>query len=111
VVLNLAFSCLTLVPYLLGFVVWVFAKHPIFRSDADTLVGGFAYLFLGATSEIPYALCGLMALTACWMLVVTEIPWRVRWVTAAIELVACAQFVWLLHWLKVSFQYGPFGKP
>jgi hypothetical protein len=74
VVLNLGISCLTLFPYLLGFVVWLFAKHSIFRSDTDTLVGGFAYLLLGATSEIPYALCGLMALPACWMLVVTEIP-------------------------------------
>ena len=111
VTLNLGISCLTLIPYFLFFVVWLFKKYPIFGGDEDILVGGFAYFFLGATSEIPYSVCIVPALLAGWVLFLREIPIRVRWITATIQLVAWALFAWILHLLKIGFQNGPFGKP
>jgi hypothetical protein len=74
------------------------------------VVGGFWYLFLGVTLAIPSAVCVMIALPACWLLSVREIPIRVRQTTAAIELLACAQFSWMLHALKVAFQNRPFWK-
>ena len=109
--LSLAISSLTLVPYLVWSLVWFFSKHPIFHSDSDILFGGFAFLFLGAISEIPYGVCALILLAACVVLVVREIPSRTRQLTAAIQIVACGQFLWILHHLKVVFQHGRFGKP
>lgn len=109
--LNLGISCITLVPLVQLFVVWLFTKHQVLSGDTNVLVGGFAYLFLAASSEIPYGVCAIIVLLTCWLLLVREIPLKVRCVTAAIEVGACAQLVWMLHSLKAAFQYGPFGKP
>ena len=109
--LSLAISGSTLVPYLEWLLVWLFSKHSIFHGDSDTLFGGFALLLLGATSEIPYGACALIVLSACCVLIVQEIPLKVRQVTAAIQIMALGQFLWTLHHLKGVFQYGLFGKP
>lgn len=109
--LNLAVACLTLVPYLQFCIFWLFRAHHVLGGDSDTLVGGFAFLSLAATSAIPYAVCAIPLFAGLWLLLVRTIPLRVRQVTAAIQILACGQFLWILHGLKVHFQNGLFGKP
>lgn len=109
--LNLAVACLTLVPCLQFFVVWLFYAHRILGGDQDILVGGFAFLSLALTSAIPYAMCAIPVLAGLWLLTIRDIPLRVRQVTAAIQLLASGQLLWILHGLKIHFENGLFGKP
>jgi len=109
--LNLALSGLTLVPCLQFFIFWLFGRHRILGGDENILVGGFAFFSLALTSTIPYVVSVIPLLAAAYALLTRTIPLRVRQATLAIQLLACGQFLWMLHVLKIHFQFGPFGKP
>ena len=109
--LNLALSGLTLVPYVQFFIFWLFRAHRILGGDENTLVGGFVFLSLALTSAIPYVVCVIPLLAAVCLLLMRIIPLRVRQATVAVQLLACGQFLWMLHALKIHFQYGLSGKP
>ena len=89
--LNLLVTGIAVVPFLLE---GLARLSPRISGDWPKFVWFFAFGALDAIGTLGYVVCWPVLLSACILLLTPRIPWKVKLVTASLELGACALLFW-----------------
>jgi hypothetical protein len=111
--LNVLISCAALVPSLLQCFFALSYASGKYIGESAIVPGMFSALLLAAIGEKGYVVCVPVLLPACLLLpallLMPRIPWRVKAVTAAVELAALVLMSRTVAMLNLQFQYGRFN--
>ena len=110
--LNLLISCAALVPSFLQCFFWLSYASGKYIGEVAIVPGMFSALLLAAIGEKGYVVCVPVLLPACLLLpallLTPRIPWRVKAVTATVELAALLLMCRTVAMLNLQFQHGEF---
>lgn len=108
---NLLLACLSLVPYILAVIIFpaLIRMMESWHLESLKLPAMVVFLLLGAISELGAAAYAAVLVSTVILLSVPGIPWKVKVLTAAIELGACAVLWYTVTQLKGQFSHVLFG--
>jgi hypothetical protein len=103
--LNIFLTCIGVMP---GLLVLTLKFLSMLRGDWTALPIFVVLAVLELVGQVGYVPCLIVFLSACILLLIPAIPWRVRLVTAAVEISASAYLVWVISVLRAQPRHSPF---
>lgn len=105
--LNLLIACLTLVPLLIEFGMWLLAVSKVSGGGIIIAVG---LMVLWVYGQFGYVACAPTLILTCVLLLTPKIPWKVKLITAAVGLTSCAVLFWDVRRLGGQLNHGILGS-
>jgi len=109
--LNLVVSFVALSPILIEISLWALAASRVNLGEAGMMFMGVSLVILWVIGQAGYIACVPGVLAACALLIVPDIPRRVRLITAALSVASCIVFVLEVGRLRTQLNHGILGSP
>ena len=108
---NLAVSFVALLPVVIEISMWALAASRVNLGGAGTMFIGVSLIILWVIGQIGYIVCvpGIMAAAA--LLIVPDIPRKVRLITAALSVASCIVLIIDVARLRAQLNHGILGSP
>jgi hypothetical protein len=109
--LNIVLSFIALLPIVIEVAIWALTASRVNLGEPGMMLIGVPLMILWAVAQFGYIACvpGLLAASA--LLIVPDIPRKVKVTTAVISVVSCIILVLDLARLSAQFNHGILGAP
>jgi hypothetical protein len=111
VTLNLAVSLVALSPIVIEISLWALAASRVNLGEAGTMFMGVSLVILWVIGQTGYIACIPGILAASALLIVPDIPRKVRLITATVSVASCIVFALEVGGLRTQLNHGVLGAP
>jgi hypothetical protein len=109
--LNLAFSFVALFPIMFEISMWALAASRVNLGEAGAMFMGISLVILWVIGQIGYVACVPGILAASALLMVPDIPRKVRLIIATLSMASCIVLVLDVARLRAQLNHGILGSP